>query len=126
MDGRTEIRAKLLADSTVTTQLGLYATLPAIFDAPVAPDQYADNCLTMYLTAPTNGGLDIGIYQNTVNCYAKTYQEAESIQESVYSSLNRHSEGANTVFTCSKQVIIESGVTGSDYNAPVEVTVKQR
>ena len=126
MDGRTEIRAKLLTDTAVTTQLGTYDSVAAIFDAPVAPDQYTDNCLTMYLTAPTNGGLDIGIYQNTVNCYAKTYQEAESIQDSVYSSLNRHSEGSDTFFGCSKQVIIESGQTGSDYNAPVEVTVKQR
>jgi hypothetical protein len=123
MDGRTEIRAKLLLDPSVTDLVGEYESLPAIFDSPLVPEKYLDPAISMYLTTPVDGGLNYGSYNNTVNCFSKTYKEAQSIQDAVYQALNRKSYDGS-FFRCSKQVIIPPQETGGDYNAPVEVLVR--
>jgi len=123
MDGRTELRAKLIADSAVVALVGTYKGSPAVFDAPLAPNDYEDNAVTMYLSASFIGGPVVQA-QNTVNCFAKTYTEAENIQAAVYDSLYR-SRYDDVAFTPSKQVVIPPQNTGGDYNAPVEVLTKQ-
>lgn len=123
MDGRSEIRTKLLADSAVTALVGTYETLPAIFDAPLAPDKYKDAAISIYQTGVINNALNYGQYANTVNCFSKAYTTAEDLQEAVVNALNRQSQDGY-FFVCSKQIIIPAGQTGEDYNAPVEVLTK--
>lgn len=125
MDGRTEIREKLVLDSSVTSLVGSFEGSPAIFDAPLTPQKYDGAAISMYLVSPTNGGLEYGEYSNTVNSWASTYTQAENIQDAVYKSLNRLSQD-DVFFRCSKQVIIPPQETGGDYNAPVEVLTRQR
>jgi len=119
MDGRTEIHAVLSADAPVIALVGT-----AVYDAPLVPDNYTGAAISMYLTAPTNGGDSIGIYNNTVNCWGKTYTQVEDMQDAVFNALNRKSYGGNTFFRCSKSVIIPPQNTDGDYNAPVEVLVR--
>ena len=126
MEGRTELRAKLIADSAVTALVGTYKGSPAIFDAPLTPDKYDDAAISMYLTSPTDGGETLGIFSNTVNCWATSYTVAENMQDAAFEALNRRMEGSDTFFKCSKQVIIPPQNTGGDYNAPLEVLVRQR
>jgi hypothetical protein len=126
MEGRTEIYNVLSVDTNVTDKIGTYSSKPAIFTSPVVPASYKKNAISMYLTVPTNGGLEYGNYSNTVNNFAKSYNEAEDMQKAVYDSLNRASEGSDTFFLCAKQIVISPSDTGGDYNAPVEVLVRQR
>lgn len=125
MDGRTEIREKLLADATVVSLVGTFEGQPAIFDAPLTPQKYTDAAISMYQTSPTVGGLEYGQIQNTVNCWATSYTVAENMQDAVLTALNRVSENG-VFFVPFKQVIIPPQETGGDYNAPVEVTTKYR
>lgn len=125
MDGRTEIRAKLLATSAVTDLVGVYATLPAIFDAPLTPQQYDGAAISMYQTAPVIVGQPLRQVQNTVNCWAGSYSKAEEIQDAVATALSRNTKDG-VYFVCTKQQVIPpQDSAGTDYNAPVEVLTKK-
>ena len=127
MNGTVETKLKLLADSTVTGLVTTYLSKPAIFSKPVIPEKVKGAAISIYRSLPTDGGLDFGNYGVTVNCYAKTFKKAEDMQDAVFSALNRHSQGDDTFFVASKTLILQpASIGGGDYNAPVEVTVKQR
>ena len=121
MEGRTEIRTALSGDSTVTD-----ITSTRIFASPVIPQGTKLPAASMYLSATTSGGLEIGNYSNTVNCFADTYNEAEDLQDAVFEALNRSSGDNGTFFLCGKQIVIPPSNTGGEYNAPVEVLTRQR
>jgi len=124
LNGRTEIQTKLKADSNVTAIVGTYLTQPAIYSVPLTA--YDGDSITMYQSAPKNGGLELDTDSNTVNCWSKKYDTAEALQEAVYVSLNRNSEGGDTFFKCSKVQVIPSPEIDGYYNAPVEVLVRKR
>jgi hypothetical protein len=126
IDGRAEIQAKLKADSSVSDLVGTYLDQPAIYSIPLAPSSYSGTAITMYLTSPVDGGLVLKSYRNTVNCWALSFNEAQALQEAVYQCLNRQSYGNDSSFKCSKTQIIEPQEISGDYNAPVEVLVRQR
>ena len=121
-----EVKAKLLADSTVVSLVGEYSSVPAIFGTAVIPDTYTDDGISMYRSAPFPGGLDYIADQITVNCYSKSRGSALDIQDAVFKGLNRSAYGADTFFRCSKLQVISPAQTGGDYNAPVEVLMRQR
>lgn len=127
IDGRTEIQAKLKADSTVVGIVGIYKTQPAIFSVPIMPQKYAGkNGISMYLSGVKDGGAELDGTRNTCSCWTQSYSKAEELQEAVFAALNRHSEGSNTFFKCNKLQIIEPRDLGGDYLAPVEVLVRKR
>ncbi len=126
MNGLTEVKAKLLADSAVVASTGTYLTKPAIYGQPLAPNKYEGKAITMYNSLPINGGLNYGSYGITVNNFGKKYSDVSTMQEAVFDALNRHAEGEATFFRCTKLQIISPRETGGDYNAPVEVLTRQR
>jgi len=126
MDGRTEVKAKLLADSTVVASVGTYLTKPAIYGQFLVPPKYTGKAISMYNAVPTNGGLELSTYGVTVNCYAKKYSDVETIAEAVFDALNRHSGTNESFFVCSKLPVIPPNETGEDYNSPVEVLVRKK
>ena len=126
MDGRTEVKAKLLADSTVVSSVGTYLTKPAIYGQPLVPEAYTGKAISMYNAVPTNGRLELSTYGVTVNCYAKKYSDVETIAEAVFDALNRHSGINESFFVCSKLPVIPAPETGGDFNQPIEVLVRKR
>jgi len=127
MNGLTETKAKLLADPSVVSSVSTYKTKPAIFGKPVVPEKVSGNAISMYLSVPVDGGLEYGNFGLTVNCWASKYDKCIDIQEAVYNALNRQTYAGNTFFLCIKSVVIPSTtVGGGEYNAPVEVLVRQR
>jgi hypothetical protein len=125
-DGRSEMQAKLKADPAVTALVGTYLSKPAIYSVPLTPEKYTGDAISMYLSAPTDGGLEYGSYRNTVNCWTTDYSKSENLQAAVFDSLNRSLEGSDTFFVCSKLQVIPPQQLGGDYNAPVEVLVRTR
>jgi len=126
MSETTEVRDKLRNTPAVTAVVGTYEGAPAIFGRPVAPDGYDEDIITMYLSVPTQGGLEYGNFGITVNNYSNDYARAQNMQKVVFDTLNRRSGDNDAFFLCSKLPIIPSGSTGDDYNAPVEVLVRRR
>ncbi len=127
INGRSEIQAKLKADSNVTALVDVYLTQPAIYSVPITPD-YAmvKGAISMYLSTPIDGSLEFETANNTVNCWALDYNKAEALQQAVFASLNRVSENGNTFYKCSKQIIIPPQEISGEYNAPVEVLFRKR
>ena len=121
-----EVKAKLLATPAVVSSVGTYLTKPAIFGKPVVPPKYTGKAISMYRSIPTSGGLEYTAKGITVNCFGKTRDNAEDIQTEVFEALNRRAYGEDTFFLCSKIQIINPQNTGGDYNAPVEVLLRQR
>jgi len=123
------MQTKLKADSTVTGLVGTYLSQPAIYSVPLMPQKYDGNGkggISMYLSGIKDGGEELDGTRNTCSCWAISYDKAEELQEAVFSALNRHSEGNDTFFKCSKLQIIEPTALGGDYLAPVEVLVRKR
>ena len=126
MLGLTEVKAMLLATPAVVSSVGTYSSKPAIYGKPVVPQKYSGKAISMYLSAATNGGLDILENTITVNCYGSTYNNTITIQDEVYTALNRESYESDTFFRCSKLPVLPASQTADDYNAPVEVLVRKR
>lgn len=126
MLGITEVKAKLLADTTVVASVGTYQTKPTIYGKPVVPQKVTGKAISMYLSTGTNGGLEIEQYTITVNCYGVKYNDVITIQDAVYQALNREQYGTDTFFRCSKLPVLPASQTADDYNAPVEVLVRIR
>lgn len=125
-EGRAEMQAKLKADSAVTAKVGTYASEPAIYSTALMPEAFDGAGVSMYLSSPTDGGDNLQNYRNTISCWSKRREEVEELQDAVFTALNRHAEGSTTFFKCSKIQVIPPPKKGGDYNAPVEVLVRQR
>lgn len=126
MDGMTELRDKLRADSTVTGLVVSYGGFPAIYEYPVIPSNVHGAAISMYFASPRVGGLEYVSSPATVNCYARTYKDALALQDAAQSAVNRKMEGTDTFFVGSKLPVIPPQSTGGDYNAPIEVLIRQR
>ncbi len=131
MDGLTEVKAKLLADSSVVAGVGEYAGVPAIYGIPILPATYTypalnDQAISMYVSVPVSGGLEYGSSTITVNSFGKKRSGVVSNQALIFEALNRRSYGQDAYFVCSKLPVIPPQNTGGDYNAPVEVQTKRR
>lgn len=125
--GMPEIRTILLADSSVTDLVGTYYSKPAIYDIPLLPGKYAGDGITMYQSSGDNGGSEFGEWNITINSFTSDYQACITLREAAYTALNRKMEGSDTFFRCSRlPVILPATTGGSDYNAPLEVYVRQR
>lgn len=121
INGRTEMQTKLTNDATVYGLVG-----EEIYSIPLTPQKSTGPAISMYLSSPTDGGLNYGSYRNTCSCWSKTYMGAQDIQDAAFNALNRQSEDSNTFFVCSKLQVIPPAKIGGDYNAPLEVLVRQR
>lgn len=121
-----EVKAKLLSDPDVVALVGTYSSKPAIYGNPLAPSKYNGDAITMYRTSPRNDSLEYAEDLITVNCFSRKRNKAAEIQDEVRKALNRNMEGDNTFFRTSSLPIIPPQNKEGDYNAPVEVLVRQR
>ena len=113
--------------ASVTALIDTYGDdeAPAIFADMVIPADIDEESKTInyYRSGPLNLALDEEIYIYTVNCRAKTYNDAETIMKAVADSINRTNYSGYFI-TCQALPVIMPQNEQDNYNCPLEITVK--
>lgn len=110
----------------ITTLLDDYGTGHALFYANVAPSDYTGSAfINYYQIGSLNCADSAPIGRFSVNCRAATESEATTIAHAVVTAVNRVSYG-DYYISCSIEQVITPADDTDIFNAPIELTIKQR
>ena len=125
--GANLITEKLKATPAILALVETFVTQPAIWFDTICPTDFkGTESINFYLTSPVNGGLEFGLYNYTINCRSKTHNGAKTLQNTVFTALNRKLPNSERgIFNCNALQVISPSSEDDTYNAPVEAKVKQ-
>jgi len=138
MQFETDLHRKLYNDTGVQSAVSNYeyqsSTYYMIFYSRLIPvtinttagnytPTLEDKTINYYRLDPVRGGIRPHFLNYSASCRAYTQYDAETIQDAVFTALNRKRHN-KSFFVCRKLAIIPPADQADNYNAPVEIMIK--
>lgn len=131
MTGDNLLYLFLYNNSTITTKLSKYGTAPNLYPMirngvvcdPAWPVD--STCINFYYRSPTNFAAAYGIYNITVNCWAKNEYTSRDLAETVASETSRYNVQAY-VITSEVGPVMKQADDREGYLTVVEIQIRHR
>jgi len=131
MDGSNKIQSIILGEPAITALLDTFTddtsnVFFASFNDKLIPTDFeGHNTINFYKSSNLDGGLEYTDLLWILNCRGINYQDASILQDTVFTTFNRYNK-ENYFFICNKIPVISPSDSTDNYNAPVEVRLRNK